>query len=162
MAKKRKGLFLYLTLACFLGLIAIFIADGYLGIYDTIYIIAGEREEKVEPDFWLQQDMSYSAGVNWDEKALFTYEVDNRLFSSYSTDIDVSLWHSQEKVADLLSQQLTLGAFDKEQLEWVVDTTEFEPNDIPQKQGYQYSLIIKRGEIERRIILYIGPTLPVR
>ena len=94
MAKKRKNLFLYLTLACFLGLVAIFIADGYLGIYDTIYITAGEREDKVEADFWLEQDRYYSVGVNWDEKALFSYEVDNRLFSSYSTDIDVSVWRN--------------------------------------------------------------------
>ncbi|GAI56646.1 unnamed protein product, partial [marine sediment metagenome] len=43
----RKNLFLYLTLACFFGLIAIFIVDGYLGIYDTIYVTAGEQEERV-------------------------------------------------------------------------------------------------------------------
>ena len=162
MATKRKNLFLYLTLACFLGLIAIFIVDGYLGIYDTIYIIAGEREEKVEPDFWLQQDGSWSIGVNQDEKAFFNYEVDNRQFSSYSAEIEVSVWRSQEKVCDLLSQQLTVGAFDKGQLEWVVDTTELLPSDIPPEQGYQYTVIIKRGEVERKVIMYINSPVKLR
>ena len=162
MATKRKNLFLYLTLACFLGLIAIFIVDGYLGIYDTIYIIAGEQEEKVEPDFWLQQDGSWSIGVNQDEKAFFNYEVDNRQFSNYSADIEVSVWRSQEKVCDLLSQQLTVGAFDKGQLEWVVDTTELLPSDTPPEQGYQYTVIIKRGEVERKVIMYINSPVKLR
>ena len=162
MATKRKNLFLYLTLACFLGLIAIFIVDGYLGIYDTIYIIAGEREEKVEPDFWLQQDGSWSIGVNQDEKAFFNYEVDNRQFSNYSAEIEVSVWRSQEKVCDLLSQQLTVGAFDKGQLEWVVDTTELLPSDTPPEQGYQYTVIIKRGEVERKVIMYINSPVKLR
>jgi len=159
MATKRKILFLYLTLACFLGLIAIFIVDGYLGIYDTTYIIAGEWEEKVEPDFWLQQDNTYSIGVNREEKVFFNYEVDNRLFSSYSADINVSVWRNQEKVCDLLSQQLTVGAFDKEQLEWVVDITELELNDVPPEQSYEFTVIINRGETERRVILSINPSL---
>ena len=162
MATKRKNLFLYLTLACFLGLIAIFIVDGYLGICDTIYIIAGEQEEKVEPDFWLQQDGSWSIGVNQDEKAFFNYEVDNRQFSSYSAEIEVSVWRNQEKVCDLLSQQLTVGAFDKGQLEWVVDTTELLPSDIPPEQGYQYTIVIKRGEVERKVIMYINSPSPIK
>jgi len=157
MAAKRRNLFLYLTLACFFGLIAIFIVDGYMGIYDTVYITAGEREEKIEPDFWLRQDWVWSVGTNWGEKAFFRYEVDNRQFSSYTADIAVSVWHSQEKVRDLLSQQISVAAFDKGQLEWVMDTAELLPGDIPPEQGYQYSVIIKRGEIERKIIVSINP-----
>jgi hypothetical protein len=51
----RKNLFLCLTLACFVGLVAIFVVDGYTGIYDTIYITYGEQVQKVEPDYWLGQ-----------------------------------------------------------------------------------------------------------
>ena len=152
----QKKLFLYLTLACFFGLIAIFIVDGYLGVYDTIYITAGEREEKVEPDFWLRQDGSWSIGINWDEKIFFDYEVDNRQFSSYSADIEVAVWHSQEKVLDLISQPISIGAFDKRQLEWVVDTAEFLPSGVPPEQSYQFTVIIKRGQVERNIIVYIN------
>ena len=154
----RKKLFLYLTLACFFGLIAIFIVDGYMGIYDTIYITAGEREEKVEPDSWLKQDRFWSVGVNWEEKIFFDYEVDNRRFSSYSAEIEVSVWHSQEKVADLVSRHMQIGAFDKGQLEWVLDTAELKPDDILPEQSYEFTVIIKRGQVERNIIVYINPS----
>ncbi len=162
----RKKLFLYLTLACFFGLIAIFIVDGYLGIYDTTYITAGEREEKIEPDFWLRQSLIKSAGVksayqvsaNWEEKIFFRYEIDNRQVSSYTTDVEVAVWHSQEKVYDLVSQHIQIGAFDKEQLEWVLDTAEFLPSDVPPEQSYEFTVIIKRGQVERNIIVYINPS----
>ncbi|MFB0558989.1 MAG: hypothetical protein ACETVS_00395 [Dehalococcoidales bacterium] len=157
MAAKRRNPFLYLTLACFFGLIAIFIVDGYMGIYDTVYVTAGEYEQEIEPDFWLRQGGDWSTGVNWGEKAFFSYEVDNRRFSSYTTDIEISVWHSQEKVRDLLSQQISVAAFDKGQLEWAVDTAELLPGDIPPEQGYQYSVIIKRGEVERKVIMYVNP-----
>ncbi len=157
----RKSLYLYLTLACFLGLIAIFIVDGYLGVYDTIYITAGEREEKIEADFWLQARYPWSTGVNWEDKAFFRYEVDNRLFSSYTADIEVSVWRSQEKVHDLLSQPMSIAAFDKGELEWTMDTAELLPESIPPEQRYEYTVIIKRGEIERKIIVYMNyPAYP--
>jgi len=153
----RRNLFLYLTLACFFGLIAIFIVDGYMGIYDTFYITAGEREQKVEPDFWLGQDTSWAIGVNWDDKIFFDYEVDNRRFSSYSAEIEVSVWHSQKKVLDLISQPILIATFDRVQSEWVIDTTDLLPSDIPLEQMYEYTVIIKRGEVERRIIIHINP-----
>ncbi|MFC1983707.1 hypothetical protein ACFLVO_01655 [Chloroflexota bacterium] len=160
MSTRRKILYLYLTLACFFGLIAIFIVDGYLGIYDTIYVTAGEQKEEIEPDFWLQQEQFGGRGVsiNRDERVSFTYEVDNRQFSSYTADIEVSVWHSQEKVYDLVSQPIQIGAFEKEQLEWILDTAEFLPSDIPPEQSYEFTVIIKRGQVERNIIVYINPS----
>ncbi len=157
MAAKRTNLFLYLTLACFVSLIAIFIVDGYLGIYDTIYITAGEREQKIEPDFWVRQDWVWSAGVNRNEKVFFRYEVDNRQFSSYTADIEVSVWHGQEKVRDLTSQEISIAAFDKGEVGWVIDTSELLPSGIPPEQDYEFTVIIQRGEIERKIIVYINP-----
>jgi len=157
MATKRRNLFLYLTLACFFGLITIFIVDGYMGIYDTIYVTAGEREQKIESDVWLRGDKFRSAGVNRGEKAFFRYEVDNRRFSSYTADIEVSVWRSQQKVRNLISQPILIDAFDKEQLEWEIDTAELLPGDIPPEQSYEYTVNIKRGEIERNIILRINP-----
>ena len=157
MATKRRNLFLYLTLACFVGLIAIFIVDGYLGIYDTLYITAGEREQPIKPDFWMRGDYPWTTGVNRDEKVLFRYEIDNRQFSSYAADIEVSVWHSQEKVRDLISQQISIAPFDKGQMQWVLDTAEIRPSDIPPEQVYEFSVIINRGGTERKVILYINP-----
>ena len=159
MATKRRNLFLYLALTCFIGIIAIFIADGYMGVYDTIYVTAGEREQKIEPDRWLRQDAFWSAGVNWGEKVFFRYEVDNRQFSDYAADIEVSVWHSQEKVLDLVSQPMLVAPFDKGQLKWEVNTEELKPSGVTPEQPYEFSVIIKRGEIERKIIVYIS--LPV-
>ena len=169
----RRNLFLYLALACFIGLIAIFVVDGYLGIYDTVYITAGEQEYKVEADVWLRQWPTYAPApieyyveegkgfyimpTNRGDKISFRYEVDNRLFSTYKVDIEVSAWHSQQKVRDLVSQLMSITAFDKGELEWVVDNTELLPTDILPEQSYEYSVIIKRGEIERRIVVSINP-----
>ncbi len=159
MQTMRRNLFLYPALACFLGLIAIFVVDGYLGIYDTVYITTGEREQKIEPDSWLERDSVWKQGVNvnWGEKAFFRYEVDNRRFSGYTADIEVSVWHGQEMVTDLVSQPMLIDAFDKGELEWPIDTAEILPIDIPPEQSYNFTVIIKRGEIERNIILYINP-----
>jgi len=158
MATKRKNLFLYLTLVCFFGLIAIFIVDGYMGIYDTIHITAGERTQIIEADAWLRQGkFQQTTGVNRGEKVSFTYEVANRQLSSYTADIEVSVWRSQEKVQDLVSQPISIAAFGEGQLEWVIDTTELLPEDIPAEQSYEFTVIIKRGEIERNIIVRINP-----
>jgi len=172
----RKNLFLYLTLACFVGLIAVFVVDGYLGVYDTVYITTGEQSFKVEADVWQRQYPTYAParieyapmsvegdkggyyiGANRDEKIYFRYEVDNRLFSTYKADIEVSVWHSQQKVRDLIPQPMSISAFDKGESEWVIDNTEILPKDIPPEQSYQYTVIIKRGEIERRIVVSINP-----
>ena len=51
MVIRRKMVYTYLTFARFLGSIAIFIVDGYLGIYNTTYATSGEYERKIEPDF---------------------------------------------------------------------------------------------------------------
>jgi hypothetical protein len=48
-AKKtqHKNLYLFLTIAFFLAIIAIFVFDGYMGVYDTVTVIAEEREETI-------------------------------------------------------------------------------------------------------------------
>ena len=159
MAVKHKNLFLYLTLACFLGLILIFIFDGYMGVYDNLFITTGEYEQEIEADFWLRQDRFWSVGANWGEKVLFRYEVDNRQFSRYEADIEVSIWHSQEKVLHILSQPLLIDPFDNGELDWVVDTEKLKPGGVSPEQPYEFSVIIKRGELEQRIILYLSPVV---
>jgi len=158
MAAKRRNLYLYLTLICFFGIIAIFIVDGYMGIYDTVYITTGEREQKIESDVWQRNDPYWSIGVTQEEKAFIRYEVDNRQFSTYEADIEVSVWRMQEKVSDVLSQHIVVGAFSKAQIEWTVDSAGLVPPDAPPEQRFDYTLTIKRGEMERNIILYINPT----
>jgi len=84
-----------------------------MGIYDTIYVPAGEREQKIEADEWSRWEQWGRAEIGWGDKAFFRYEVDNRQFSSYTADIDVSVWHSHEKLRNILSQPMSIAAFDK-------------------------------------------------
>ena len=58
---------------------------------------------------------------------------------------------------DLIIQPMSISAFDKGESEWVIDNTEILPKDIPSEQSYQYTVIIKRGEIERRVVVSINP-----
>jgi hypothetical protein len=159
MAIKHKNLYLYLTLACFVGIILIFIFDGYMGLYDSLSVTGVDFPQKITNDQWQQQDrygvsvMNIGGGGD----VPFSYEVDNRLFSSYKADINVSLWHDQAKVADLQSKTLTLGAFDKGQVDWVLNIDDFVPENLPAGTNYDFTVVIKRGEIERRVILYVSP-----
>jgi len=153
MAVKHKILYLYLALACFLGIILIFIFDGYMGTYDTLTVKSGEHEQKIEDNNW-ERDY-WSAEVNWGEKTYFYYEVDNRRFSSYTADIEVSVWHSLEKVSDIPVQTVSINSFDKQQVEWVVDAAELVPAYAPSEQGYEFTIYINRGEVERRFIVHV-------
>src|SRR4030067_86051 len=107
MAVKRNNIFLYLALACFLGIILVFIFDGYMGVYDSLTINAGEFPQKIEADQWTQQDRyGYlpSSNIARSSRLPLTYDVDNRQFSSYTAQVEASVWHSQEKVIDLTAQ----------------------------------------------------------
>jgi hypothetical protein len=158
MAVKHNNLFLFLALACFVGIILIFIFDGYMGLYDSLTVRAGEYpDQKIEADQWSLEYRDFSTAVEWGGKAYFRYEVDNRWFSAYMTDVEVSVLHGQEKVTVLISQPISLGSFDKGELEWVLDTEELVPANIPREQGYDFTVVIKRGEIERRFIVHIRP-----
>jgi len=156
MTTKRKNLFLYLALACFIGLIAIFFVDGYLGIYDTTYITAGEQEQVIEPDYWLQQyppgaEMTYYIGAQWGQKVFFRYEIDNHRFSSYSTLVQASVWQENEKVFDLFSEQKSMGPFDKATMEWTLSTEDL-GQPVPGTSS-QYTVRITYGEVARKIVV---------
>jgi hypothetical protein len=157
-AKKtqHKNLYLGLTIAFFLAIIAIFIFDGYMGLYDTVTMTTQEREETIEPDYWLRD---YYPPSTWAEEGLdinFHYELDNRRFSTYSADIEVAIWFGEEKQDVLVSQAVAVGGFDKEELSWTVDTGALRPADIPETKDYEFSVIIKRDGVERRIRVHVS------
>ena len=150
MATKSKGnLFLYLALLCFIAIIAIFIADGYLGTYDTIYITASEYERKVEPDYWQRwANGYYVSDVIWGEPVHFRYHIENRNFSAYSTAVEVSVWEEGEKVLDVFDKNISVAAFGDITMDWAISAQQLEG------LGYTNSTVkIKHGEVEREIIL---------
>ncbi len=150
----RGKLFLYLALACFLALIVIFIADGYMGIYDTTYVTVGERQEIIEADFWLQPsdyEYPYWISAQWGQRAFFRYEIDNRLFSTYSTTVGASLWQENEKLLDLFSETKTIEPFGKAVSEWTLSTEGLAPPVVGGSN--QYTVKINWGEVERNIVV---------
>ncbi|MBA7604408.1 hypothetical protein ES703_11528 [subsurface metagenome] len=157
---QRKNLYLFLTIAFFLAIIAIFIFDGYMGIYDTVSITTQEREDIIEPDYWLRNDYPQYTWAEEGQDIYFRYELDNRRFSTYSTDVEAAIWFGETKHSVLISQPVAIGGFDKEELEWTVDTGMLRPPDIPENQDYEFSVIIKRDGVERRIIVTIRALLP--
>ncbi len=164
MAKRPGNLYLYLTLVCFFGLIAIFIIDGYMGVYDTIYLTTGEREQEINADAWRNNRGFWPAGLERNGEAFFRYEVENRRFSTYSADIEVSVERSQEEVMDAETYPVSIDAFGKQEIEWTVSAAEILPPEASPEQRYEYTVVIKRGEIERNIILSVSPSplSPVR
>jgi len=168
MRPMRKGLFLYLALACFLALIVIFVADGYMGIYDTAYVTVGEQQQVIEPDYWLQRypappgsTIDYYINAEWGQKIFFRYEIDNRQFSAYSTTIQASLWQENEKLNDLFSGEKSIKPFDKAVAEWTLSTGELEP-PVAGTSG-QYTVKISWRKVERNIVVgfYYPQGLPV-
>ncbi|MBA7694313.1 hypothetical protein ES703_102920 [subsurface metagenome] len=156
MVTKRRILYLALTLACLAGLVAIYFFDVYMGIYDTVYITADDKQSSIEVYQWLRGQGSSAAGTRWGEEAKFEYEIDNRQFATYSANIKVSVWHNQEKVGDLVSQNITVAPFSKDRLKWVLDTVELEPSGAPPAfEAYKYTVIIENNQLERRILWYI-------
>jgi len=155
---KRRDLYLYLTLICFFAIIAIFVVDGYMGVYDTINITAGERPQKIDPDFWLRPEaMTYETWVAWGEKVFFDYEIANHRLTGYTAEVNASVWRSQEKVRDLVTQPLTINALSSGRVEWSIDTAELVPGGVTQGQSVQYSIRVRRDNIEWRIIININP-----
>jgi len=157
---QRKNLYLFLTIAFFLAIIAIFVFDGYMGVYGTVTVTTQEREEVIEPDHWLRDDYGYFTWTEEGQDIYFHYELDNRRFSTYSADVEVAVWFGEAKHSDLISQAVAIGGFDKEELTWTIDTDALRPADIPEANDYEFSVIIPRDGVERRIIVHVSSLLP--
>jgi hypothetical protein len=162
MAVKRRRLFLYLAIACFAGLMSIFIVDGYMGIYDTIYVTVGEYEQKIEASWWQRPESAWPTeyenawvtGATVGQKITFRYEIENHQFSAYLTTVQASVWQENEKVVDLFSGDVSIGRFGKEMVTWSLATEEL-PGLTPGWPA-QYTVKINRGDIERKIILELN------
>jgi len=153
MALKRRYRFLYLAIACIAGLAAIFIVDGYLGIYDTVYITIGEYEQKIEAYEWLREENFWSTPARWDEKVSFRYEIENHQFSTYSTRIEASVWKENERVIDLFAEDKSIEPFDRVTVEWTLSSEELESAGFGIDEYADYTIKINYGDVERKVIV---------
>lgn len=155
--KKSANIFLILAIAAFIGIVAIFIFAGYLGIYDTVYVTASGYEQVVGPEFWQGEygrpDYPYTVGAQWGEPVEFRYEIDNRRFATYTARIDVSLWRGSQKVLDISRQDASIESFEKATFEWTLSPDEMDRAGLTVGQ---YTVIINRGGTELREGIAIG------
>jgi hypothetical protein len=158
---RKNYLYLALTLACFLGIILIFVFDGYIGVYDSIVMDNGVFEQQVEADQWDDDRFGYLASTSTEGSSGidFTYTLANRRFSAYEAPVAVTLWYGQDKIADLVAATLTAGAFSSAELTWSITTAEILPEGFPEDEYYNTVMVITRGEVERRIRVNIQPSL---
>lgn len=164
MAVKHKTLYLYLALVCFIGIILIFVFDGYMGVYDTLIMDNGQFQQKVEADQWDMDRYGGLAGTNMERggRINFTYKVENHRFSSYKSDIQISLYYQQQKVSDIFSGEIEAAAFKEGTIDWSLGAGEIIPADFPSDQAYSAYLLLKRGDVEHRINIYVSPSYPVK
>lgn len=157
MASKQKNLFLYLAAACFIGIILIFVFDGYMGLYDTLSVTSGETTQAIDTEQWTNQEKwgyPMQIGIVYDGKASFNYEIANRRFSSYQTAVDVTVWRDQEKVSGVLSREIKVKAFGVENISWTLDAAALVPGGIT-AEGKSFTVKIRLGDTERSVVVYV-------
>jgi hypothetical protein len=167
MAAKRKNLFLYLALACFLGIILIFIFDGYIGVYDRLVMDTGQYLQTIESDQWAQTDRFagvFSVSIERGGRVDFTYTVENHRFSEYRADIGITLWQNKAQIGDIgfiPDEPLIIPAFGKKELAWSINAAGIIPAGYPVEQNYIVNVKINRGDIVREVSVYIqaSPTI---
>jgi hypothetical protein len=144
-------------------ILVIFVVDGYLGIYDKLTFTIQERAQVIEPDQWQQRwvkESGFSTGARWGEPINFEYQIQNRTFSSYSAAVEVTIWRSGEKVAQLLKEDAVIPSFDDATLNWTVLTKDFGEAGLKAGEYGEYTVRVTFGEVERKIILSYYPETP--
>lgn len=153
----RSGyVYLSIALACFLAILCIFIVDGYLGVYDTLYITYGEYEQKVEFESqqYIEAGGTYFGGeIVAGASALYRYQIDNRTFHPCESQMTVSVWKSGNKLADLVDRQIKLARFDSTVVEWTISSDKLNGIDTATEGYTNYTMKINFGGKERRVIL---------
>ena len=169
--KSNPGrLFLYIAIGCFAGIVAIFVVDGYLGIYDTFHISVGEYPpQTITADYWIREDYAYEVpypvdtestqdaycciSADWDQNINFEYVVENHTFSTYSVFIEASLWQKGEKIIDLLSEEVSVSPFNETSVEWILSSGDIGISEPTAEYSYVYTVAVDRNEVERKVIV---------
>ncbi len=162
--QKTKNLYLYLALVCFAGILAIFAVDGYLGVYDIVYVTAQEHEQKIEPDYWQQpwvKEQGYGMGTSWGESVYFKYKIENRTFSIYEAEVEASIWKSGEKMKQLLDENISVAPFKDVVVDWKLRPEDLGEADLGPGGYREYTVRIRLGGIERKIIMSYHREVPM-
>ncbi|HTY81856.1 MAG TPA: hypothetical protein VMB24_03655 [Dehalococcoidales bacterium] len=155
--RKHNNIFLILALLCFLGIVAIFIFDGYIGVYDTLAVNNGQYTQTVTPDQWGQPERyggSFNAGIPGNGSATFTYTMENHRFNKYNSRLDATLVYNEQIVLNLFGRDISIPAFGKQSFEWTLSAA-----DVPmQYRNVVGTIKIVSGNIQRQVGLNIYET----
>ena len=156
MAKNTRNLYLYLALVCFAGILAIFVADGYLGVYDTVYITFGEHEQKIEAYSWREpwvKEQGYGIGTSWGEPVYFKYKIANRTFATYQANVKASVWKSGEQILQLSDESISILPFKEVAVNWKLLSEDLGEVGPTVGESREYTARIWLGGVERKVIL---------
>lgn len=149
-----RYLYLGLALACFAGILGIFIVDGYLGVYDILYVTYDEYERKIEFDSqWIpeNEETYYGGEITFGKPAYFRYQIENRTFSSYEDQVTVSVWEGSNKLVELVDKQVKIASFSDAVVDWTLTSDELAKGVISEEYS-NYTLRISSSGRERKII----------
>jgi hypothetical protein len=149
-----RYLYLGLSLACFAGILGIFIVDGYLGVYDILYITYDEYEREIEFDNqWVPESEGayYGGEIAFGKPAYFRYQIENRTFSSYEDRLTVSVWEGGNKLVDLVDKQVKITSFGSAVVEWTLTSDELATSVINEEYS-NYTIRISSSSRERKVI----------
>lgn len=158
---KQPGrmLYLYLALACFLGIVLIFLFDGYLGVYDSVKADNGSYLQEVPVEQWQNPDRfgpSFSMGLDQTGYLNFTYKIENRRFTSYTENVVVTATDTGGETTVLVSGDVTAGAFGSAEVSWTMRGQDYVPASAPQNTAYNVHLTITRGSVTRELSIFIN------
>ena len=157
MTEKGKILYLILAVACFLGIILIFIFDGYIGVYRTLDVDNGQYVQTIGAEQWEKAEDRYLLGFSVEEGQTlqFTYRVENRRFSG--NDYPLTVYYvNQGETIDLVDTELNISAFGSKEVVWTLDTSNLIPADYPTDRQLILTMTIKAGDNQNDMSIYIN------
>src|SRR3972149_3696929 len=143
-----RNVYLYLALACFLGIVLIFLFDGYLGVYDSLKADNGNYVQEIPTEQWQNPGRfgpSFSMGIDEAGYLNFTYRVDNRRFTGYSEPVVVTATDTAGATTELLRENLTAGAFGQGEVTWTIRGSDVVPAGAAPTLTFHVRLTIQPG-----------------
>ncbi len=154
-----KNLYLYLALACFLGIVLIFFFDGYLGVYDSLKADNGSYTQEVPTEQWQNPDRyggPFSMTIDENGYLDFSYSVDNRRFVRTDGEVTVTLTDSAGATRELLQEGFDIGAFSHRDATWTLKGTDVVPAGAAPTTAFNVHLTIQFDSVTREIVIYVN------
>lgn len=153
-----KNLYLFLAMACFLGIVLIFFFDGYVGVYDSLKADDGSYLQEVPTEIWQNPDQfraPFSLTIGEVGSLKFTYRVDNHRFTGYTAPVVVTLEDTTGTVTELAHRTLTAGAFGNGEITWTLNGADLVPAGAA-GSTLAVEMTIQRDGVTRQISLYVN------